>query len=104
MQPLTCGRRAHQLPASRISCVEGAAMIRVCGAWCVACVGAHARVLQAILARRESEDKDAKIKILELTKDHKCMMAKERERVTKAGGFIQDNRVNGIMEVRAPRC
>ena len=52
--------------------------------------------------RRESEDADSKLKILEITKDHKCMIAKERERVMKAGGFVQDNRVNGIMEVSPP--
>ena len=54
---------------------------------------------KAILVRRETDAPDSKLKILELTKDHTCMMAKERERITKAGGFIQDNRVNGIMEV-----
>lgn len=66
--------------------VSAAVLVCVCGG-------------KAILVRRETEDKDGKLKILELTKDHKCMIAKERERVTKAGGFIQDNRVNGIMEV-----
>ena len=55
---------------------------------------------KAILVRRETDAKDSKVKILELTKDHTCMVAKERERIVKAGGFVQDNRVNGIMEVQ----
>jgi integrin-linked kinase-associated serine/threonine phosphatase 2C len=54
---------------------------------------------KAILVRRESDDQDSLLKILELTHDHKCMVVKERDRIVKAGGFVQDNRVNGIMEV-----
>jgi hypothetical protein len=34
-----------------------------------------------------------------MTHTHKRTQAKERERIVKAGGFVQDNRVNGIMEV-----
>ena len=54
---------------------------------------------KAILVRRETDADDARLKILELTSDHTCIKAKERERIVKAGGFVQDNRVNGIMEV-----
>ncbi|KAJ1479239.1 phosphatase 2C-like domain-containing protein [Baffinella frigidus] len=54
---------------------------------------------KAVLARRESEEPGSRLKPLAITKDHNTMIAKERERVVKAGGFIENNRVNGIMEV-----
>jgi serine/threonine protein phosphatase PrpC len=54
---------------------------------------------KAVLARRETEDAGSRLKPLTITKDHNTTVAKERERIAKAGGFVENNRVNGIMEV-----
>ncbi|EKX49368.1 hypothetical protein GUITHDRAFT_68096, partial [Guillardia theta CCMP2712] len=54
---------------------------------------------KAVLARREREEESSRLKALSLTRDHTAMQAKERERIVKAGGFVENNRVNGIMEV-----
>jgi hypothetical protein len=48
---------------------------------------------KAVLARRESEDAQSRVKALNITKDHSCIQAKERERIVKSGGFIENNRV-----------
>jgi serine/threonine protein phosphatase PrpC len=48
---------------------------------------------KAVLARRESEDPESRLKALNITKDHSCIQAKERERIVKAGGFVENNRV-----------
>jgi len=54
---------------------------------------------KCVLGRRESEDKNSRLKALTVTKDHTCMQVKERDRIVKNGGFVENNRVNGIMEV-----
>ena len=49
---------------------------------------------KAVLARRESEDPESRLKALNITKDHTCIQAKERERIVKAGGFVENNRAS----------
>eukprot|EP00961_Rhodomonas_salina_P130323 1754644-Rhodomonas_salina.1 len=53
---------------------------------------------KCILGRRETEDKTSRLKALTVTKDHTCMQVKERDRIIKNGGFIENNRVNAVME------
>mmetsp|Transcript_34641 Transcript_34641/g.54086 ORF Transcript_34641/g.54086 Transcript_34641/m.54086 type:complete len:284 (+) Transcript_34641:225-1076(+) len=54
---------------------------------------------KAVLARREDEKPDSRLKVLSITKDHTCIVSKERERIVGAGGYVENNRVQGIMEV-----
>jgi serine/threonine protein phosphatase PrpC len=49
---------------------------------------------KAVLARRETDDAQSRLKALNITKDHSCIQAKERDRIVKAGGFIENNRVS----------
>ena len=51
---------------------------------------------KAVLARRETDDPQSRVKALNITKDHTCIQAKERERIVKAGGFIENNRVRAF--------
>jgi serine/threonine protein phosphatase PrpC len=53
------------------------------------------KCLKAILAR----EADGKLKAIPLTKDHSPIYAAEASRIQAAGGFIQDGRVNGRLEV-----
>lgn len=52
---------------------------------------------RAVLCRKHS-DSDECI-ALPLTVDHSPMMYDERMRIQKAGGFVKDGRVQGIIEV-----
>lgn len=72
-----------------------AAMIRGDVVW-VANVGDS----KAVLGRmRKAEDGAEKIKATALSKDHSPLLVKERERIEKAGGKVEDGRVNGRLGV-----
>lgn len=53
-------------------------------------------MFQAVLCRKK--DNDTHI-ALPLTVDHSPMLFEERTRIQKAGGFVRDGRVQGIIEV-----
>jgi len=53
---------------------------------------------KTILVRRTCEDGKPG-GILPLTKDHSPLDFKERQRIQKAGGFVRDGRVQGVLEV-----
>lgn len=74
------------------------------GAGCTACSAlitpteiyiANAGDSRAVLAVKKSD----KLSSLELSVDHKPELAEERQRIEKAGGFVEDNRVKGILNL-----
>jgi protein phosphatase 1G len=56
---------------------------------------ANAGDSRAVLARREGD----KIVAKELSFDHKPDNPEEKARIEKAEGFVEDNRVNGILNL-----
>merc|ERR1712216_406311 len=49
---------------------------------------------RAVLCRTDKAD-TTQVKASQLTKDHKAIVLKERERIEKNGGWVEDGRVNG---------
>jgi serine/threonine protein phosphatase PrpC len=56
---------------------------------------ANAGDSRAVLAKKTG----TKIVAHELSVDHKPELAEERKRIEKAGGFVEDNRVRGILNL-----
>lgn len=53
---------------------------------------------KAVLARVK-KDGSGEVRAIRLTKDHNPMIAEERKRVEKRGGFVEDGRVGGVLGV-----
>lgn len=51
---------------------------------------------RAVLARKISGER---YNAVEMSVDHKPELAEERQRIEKAGGFVEDNRVKGILNL-----
>jgi serine/threonine protein phosphatase PrpC len=56
---------------------------------------ANAGDSRAVLAKKSGE----KFNAIELSVDHKPELPEERKRIEKAGGFVEDNRVKGILNL-----
>lgn len=56
---------------------------------------ANAGDSRAVLARRNSD----KVVGIEMSVDHKPELPEEKQRIEKAGGFVEDNRVKGILNL-----
>ena len=74
------------------------------GTGCTACsaiitpneiIVANAGDSRAVLAKKTSDRYNA----LELSIDHKPELPEERQRIEKAGGFVEDNRVKGVLNL-----
>lgn len=51
---------------------------------------------RAVLAKKST---NGKVNALELSVDHKPELPEERQRIEKAGGFVDDNRVKGVLSL-----
>jgi len=56
---------------------------------------ANAGDSRAVLAYKDGD----KIVAKELSMDHKPELPEEKARIEKAGGYVEDNRVNGILNL-----
>ncbi len=56
---------------------------------------ANAGDSRAVLAVKKSD----KLKAVDMSIDHKPEMPEERQRIEKAGGFVEDNRVQGSLNL-----